>query len=180
MLACKRSSKDQFQIMTLLLQMDCYCLENGLKVYMESTLLHLICICNVICLIAYKIIEHYMLFGFFHLRDTMVYLVTNQQNNCCTEMQLMNRFIKANHYMELIHLAETMPLFDDFGPCVSRHAKSFHSTDILVNIMMLLTLIFQNQQSILVKCCAQMKLKSYKKVTAHIIPKVNQILKRRL
>ena len=77
-------------------------------------------------------------------------------------MQLMNRFIKDNHHMELIHLAETMPFFDDLGPCVSQHAKSFHSLDILVKIMMLLTLIFQNQQSILVNCSAQMKLKSYK------------------
>ena len=32
-------------------------------------------------------------------------------------------FIKDNHNSELIHLAETMPLFDDFGPCVSQHAK---------------------------------------------------------
>ena len=50
-------------------------------------------------------------------------------NNRCIEMQLMNRFLKDNHHLELIHLAETMPLFDDFGPCVSQHAKSFHSTD---------------------------------------------------
>ena len=102
---------------------SCYCLENGFKVYTESMLLHLLCICHVICLIAYKIIEHYMLFGFSHSRDTMVYLATNQQNICCIEMQLMNRFIKDNHNSELIHLAETIPLFDDFGPCVSQHAK---------------------------------------------------------
>ena len=146
---------------------------------MESILLHLICIGNVICLIAYKIIEYYMLFGFSHVRDTMVYLVTNQQNNCCIEMQLMNCCIKDNHHLELIHFTETMPLFDDFGPCVSQHGKSFHSTNILVKIMMLLTLIFQNQKSIHVKFCAQMKWKSYKKVTAHFIPKVNQILKRK-
>ena len=114
-------------------------------------LLHLICIGNVICLIAYIIIEHYMLFGFSHIRNTMVYLVTNQQNNCCIEIKLMNCFTKDNHHLELIHLAETMPLFDDFGHCVSQHAKSFHSTDILVKIMMLLTLIFQNLKSILVK-----------------------------
>ena len=43
----------------------------------------------------------------------------------------MNCFIKDNHHLELIHLAETMPLFDDFGPCVSQNAKSFHSTDII-------------------------------------------------
>ena len=91
----------------------------------------------------------------------------------------MNCFTKDNNHLELIHLAEAMPLFDDFEHYVSQHAKSFHSTDILVKIMMLLTLIFQNQKSILVKFCAQMKLKSYKKVTAHFIPKVNQILKRK-
>uniref|UniRef100_A0A1X7URQ6 Uncharacterized protein n=1 Tax=Amphimedon queenslandica TaxID=400682 RepID=A0A1X7URQ6_AMPQE len=55
-------------------------------------------------------------------------LFNQPTKNHCIEMQHMNRFHKDNLHLELIHLAETMPLFDDFGPFVSQHAKSFQST----------------------------------------------------
>ena len=56
-------------------------------------------------------------------------LLGNQpNNNRAIEIQLMNRFVKDNSQLELLHMADSMHLCDIFGPAISDIAKSFTST----------------------------------------------------
>ena len=55
-------------------------------------------------------------------------LLGNQpNNNRAIEIQLINRFLKDNVHLDLLHVAESMPLFEEFRRVVSDHAKSFGS-----------------------------------------------------
>ena len=55
-------------------------------------------------------------------------LLGNQpNNNRAVEIQLIHRFLKDNVHLDLLHVAESMPLFEEFRRVVSDHAKSFGS-----------------------------------------------------
>lgn len=57
-------------------------------------------------------------------------LGSQPNNNRSIEIQLMNRFLKDNMHLHLLHLAESKPLIDVFGEVVSHHASHFDSVDV--------------------------------------------------
>ena len=71
---------------------------------------------------------HCMPFGCSLLSDTMEFLEVNQ--TIIAPLKLMNRFLKDNMHLHLLHLAESKPLIDVFGEVVSHHASHFDSLDV--------------------------------------------------
>ena len=57
-------------------------------------------------------------------------LGSQPNNNRSIEIQLMNRFLKDNMHLHLLHLAESKPLIDVFNEVVSQHASHFDSVDV--------------------------------------------------
>lgn len=74
------------------------------------------------CIKDYGPLHGFWLFAFERYNG----LLGNQpHNNRAIEIQLMNRFVKDNSQLELLHQADSMDLVDVFGPVVSDVARTF-------------------------------------------------------
>lgn len=78
------------------------------------------------CVRVYSPLHGFWLFSFERYNGI---LGSQPNNNCSIEIQLMNRFLKDNMHLHLLHLAESKPLMDVFNEVVSQHASHFDSVD---------------------------------------------------
>lgn len=82
------------------------------------------------CIRDYGPLHSFWLFSFERYNG----LLGNQPtNNRAIEIQLMNRFLKDNTHLELLHKAYSMPLLDEFGPVVKEHANKFDFVRVTTN-----------------------------------------------
>lgn len=122
---CKRSiSSEDVQIVDALLLQFCTTLKRLYGAQFVTPNMHLHCHLAT-CLKDFGPLHGYWLFSFERYNG----LLGNQPtNNRAIEIQLMNRFLKDNSHFELLHIADSMPLHEEFGPLVSEYARTFDST----------------------------------------------------